>query len=128
MKKVLILVVLLQTVLIGYASAQEEEITATKTNTQVEKKDTKGIDFEKAVFVDVRTPKEYKSGTFNNSVSIPLNELESRVDELSKSTQIVVFCRSGGRASHAKQILSKNGFNNVINGINTAHLKSLQQN
>lgn len=122
------LLVLLQTVLIGCSAAQEEKITAPKADTQVEKKDTKDIDFENAVFVDVRTPEEYGSGTFTNAINIPLHELESKVDELSKSKQIVVFCRSGGRASQAKQILSENGFNNVVNGINTAHLKSLQQN
>jgi rhodanese-related sulfurtransferase len=112
----------------GCSTAQEEKITAPKTNTQVEKNDTKGIDFENAVFVDVRTPKEYETGTFNNAVNIPLNELESKMDKLSKSKQIVVFCRSGSRASRAMQILSENGFNNVVNGINTAQLKSLQQN
>lgn len=134
MKRILAIVLIAPFLLIGCSSAQEEssrgeqkENTVQQENNTVHQEKKKEIDFENAVFVDVRTPGEYTSGTFDGAQNIPLNELEGRLNELEKNDQIVVFCRSGGRASQALQILSQNGFTNVINGINTDKLETLQK-
>ena len=108
------------------STAQEEQPVRKQEKKVAQKQKKTGIDFDKAVFIDVRTPGEYAAGTFDDAQNIPLNELGNRVDELNKDDQIVVFCKSGARASNAMQILRNNGFNNVINGVNTAKLKSLQ--
>ena len=66
--------------------------------------------------VDVRTSEEFKEGSAEGSINIPVEELEERLSELKDKKNIVVFCRSGNRASTAKQILENAGFTDVING------------
>jgi sulfur-carrier protein adenylyltransferase/sulfurtransferase len=54
-------------------------------------------------------------------VLIPLEQLSSRLQELDKDREIVVFCRTGTRSARALRILSKAGFvhiKNLIGGIN----------
>ena len=49
---------------------------------------------EDAVLVlDVRTAQEYQAGHIAGARSIPLAELEPRLAELPKSTEIVAYCR-----------------------------------
>lgn len=72
-----------------------------------------------ALMVDVRTPEEFASGSVKGAINIPLNEVESRINEFKGKPGVVVFCRSGNRSGQAKKILESNGIKNVINGINT---------
>ena len=44
------------------------------------------------------------------AVNIPLPQLRSRLDELPRDREILVICRSGGRAYYATRILLQNGF------------------
>jgi rhodanese-related sulfurtransferase len=125
MKYILFVVLVAQFIFTGCSSAQQKN--SNESTEVAQEKDANQIDFENAQFIDVRTPGEFETGSFAEAVNIPLNELESRLDEIDKNNQVVVFCRSGGRASNALQILEKNGFNNVINGINTAKLQSLEK-
>ncbi|PIE50450.1 MAG: sulfurtransferase [Flavobacteriales bacterium] len=78
---------------------------------------------EGAFIVDVRTPIEFRSGSFKGAVNIPLNQLESRLEEFKGKQNIIVFCRSGNRSGKAKNILEQNGFTNVTNGINQKHME-----
>jgi len=66
----------------------------------------------KPLLIDVRTEGEYASGHVPNAINIPHKDLEQRLAELSgvKSSQVVLYCRSGTRAGIAKNILAKNGF------------------
>jgi rhodanese-related sulfurtransferase len=129
----LVLLVSLQFVVITSCSSAQNEAKHTSSATKEQNNGSNeaqaqsGIDFANAVFVDVRTPGEFQGGTFKNATNIPVNELSSRLNELDKADQIVVFCRSGARASSAKNILESNGFTNVVNGINTANLQSLNK-
>lgn len=68
-----------------------------------------------AVFVDVRSPAEFASGNAPGSINIPLNELPSRLDELPKDRDVVVFCASGSRSGMAKMMLKTKGFQKVHN-------------
>ncbi|GHJ91180.1 transcriptional regulator [Streptomyces sp. NE5-10] len=45
------------------------------------------------VVLDVRPVEEYLAGHIPGAVSIPVDELASRVDELPERTEIVVYCR-----------------------------------
>ncbi len=69
-----------------------------------------------AIVIDVRTPEEYSSGNFQNSINIPLNTIQDNIDKIrSYSEDIVVVCASGNRSGQAQQILSENGIE-VTNG------------
>ncbi len=66
------------------------------------------------ILLDVRTPGEFngESGHLANTLLIPVQELEQRVDELSryKGKTIIAYCRTGNRSGTAAAILTKNGF------------------
>jgi len=67
------------------------------------------------VVLDVRTQDEYNSGHIRNARLIPHTELEGRLNELNKTDEILVYCRTGVRSSTASQILTDNGFSHVYN-------------
>ena len=67
------------------------------------------------VVVDVREAAEYAFDHIPNAQSIPMGELESRLNELNKEDEIYVVCRTGSRSDFAAQKLAENGFSNVIN-------------
>ena len=62
------------------------------------------------VFVDVRTPEEYKAGHIPGAVNIPVSEIKERMNEVPKDKQVYVYCHSGKRAAKASAILAKAGF------------------
>jgi len=74
------------------------------------------------VFVDVRTIKEHLAKAIPNTPVIPIQEFESRIDELKKYKDkiIVVYCRSGNRSKTGTNILIKHGYNavNLAGGMN----------
>jgi len=90
-------------------------ITACNYDTQV--KAWNMID-KGALLVDVRTPMEYKSGHLPNALPIPVSEVGKRLSEFGsdKSKPIVVYCKSGRRASTAEKKLEAAGYTNVFNG------------
>ena len=63
--------------------------------------------------VDVRTPEEYEGGHIEGVLLLPVQELEGRLDELSKDENIIVYCRSGSRSRAAAEMLVNNGFTRV---------------
>ena len=64
------------------------------------------------VFVDVRTPGEYRGRNIPQFKNIPLG---SSFDKLPKDKEIVVICQSGMRSSQACKKLKKQGFERVTN-------------
>ena len=69
-----------------------------------------------AIIVDVRTPQEYQQGAINGSRNIPLQTLNSKIDELRKLNKpIITCCASGMRSGSACNILKPHGIE-VING------------
>jgi len=70
--------------------------------------------YQDGTFVlDVRTPEEWNDFHAPNTTLIPLDELESRVNELPKDREIVVICRSGNRSAVGRDILLNAGFSQV---------------
>ena len=67
------------------------------------------------VILDVRESAEYAFDHIPNAISIPLDELESRLNELNKEDALFVICRTGNRSDLASQKLAENGFANVMN-------------
>ncbi|MEH7419233.1 sulfurtransferase TusA family protein [Neobacillus drentensis] len=70
---------------------------------------------EDIVVLDVREAAEYVFNHIPDAVSIPLGELEDRMDELNKDKEIYVLCRTGNRSDLAAQKLAQKGFTNVMN-------------
>lgn len=68
------------------------------------------------VLLDVREPQELATvGAIDGVKNIPVGQLATRLNELSKSDQIVAICQKGGRSAEAAHILATNGFNRVLN-------------
>lgn len=68
-----------------------------------------------AMYLDVRYPEELMKGYVAGAKNIPLNELASRMGELPKDKDILIYCRSGRRSEAASNLLMKNGFERVYN-------------
>ena len=69
--------------------------------------------------LDVRNPQEIAVEAVPDAVNIPLPQLRSRLGELPKDKEIMVFCRSGQRGHYATRILLQNGFKagNITGGM-----------
>lgn len=80
---------------------------------------------ETTVIVDVRTPEEYSEGHLDKAVNIPLALLSDSTEVLKKYENIVLICKSGGRAGKAKKQLEESGFTNVYNGGGWQSLKTI---
>lgn len=64
------------------------------------------------VVLDVRPAEEYRAGRLPNAVSIPIDELERRLDELPKDVPIVAYCRGPYcvYARDAVELLRRHGY------------------
>jgi rhodanese-related sulfurtransferase len=62
------------------------------------------------VIIDVRTAQEYSEAHIEDAVNIPVDDLETRIDELSIEDEILVYCRTGDRSSTAIEILETAGY------------------
>jgi len=58
---------------------------------------------------------EYAFNRIPGAMSIPLGELEQRINELNPEEAIIIICRSGTRSDLACQLLTEKGFKNVKN-------------
>lgn len=62
-------------------------------------------------FLDVREDFELATGSIENSVQIPLNQLREKLGELPKDKVIYIYCQVGARGYNAARILMQAGFN-----------------
>ena len=63
-----------------------------------------------AIIVDVKTNGEFQGGHIKGSINIPLDTINSKIEELKKKNKIVITCcRSGNRSGMAKSVLERNG-------------------
>jgi len=65
--------------------------------------------------LDVRESGEVDAGAIENSIRIPLGQLQNRTGELDTSKLIVVHCKGGYRSSIATSILRRAGFRDIAN-------------
>lgn len=76
-----------------------------------------------AVFLDVRTPEEYKEGHLPDAVNLPLDEIEQEITARfpEKDTVLLIYCRSGRRSRAAADTLVAMGYTEVYDfgGINS---------
>jgi adenylyltransferase/sulfurtransferase len=70
---------------------------------------------DKVFILDVRNPPEFEICRIAGSTLIPLPVLPQRLDELDRSAELIVHCKSGMRSQQAIGILRQAGFTNLKN-------------
>jgi rhodanese-related sulfurtransferase len=66
-----------------------------------------------AFLLDIRTEGEYAEGYILDATNIPLRTLAANMADIPKDTQVIVYCKSGFRASLSVPVLHVLGFDNV---------------
>ena len=69
-----------------------------------------------AAVIDVRTPDEVAAGHLHGSMHIDIqgSDFASKMNELDKSANYVIYCRSGNRAGAAIEWMTENGFTGTL--------------
>lgn len=71
-----------------------------------------------SVILDVRTSEEVELGVIPNSIHIDIYKGQGFIDEinqLDKSKNYYVYCKSGGRSAQACAVMNQLGFDNAFN-------------
>ena len=76
---------------------------------------SKKINNEDFILLDVRTDQEVFISIIEGSLHIPMNDIPSKMNELDKEKEIIVQCKSGKRSAKVCEFLMRNNFNNVKN-------------
>ena len=99
-------------------SAKDLVEEAKKNVTMISVADAKAL-FDKGgtVFLDCRTEKEYRSGHVPGAMHIPRGLMEFQIEGKipDKNANIVMYCKSGGRACLACESITEMGYENVKN-------------
>lgn len=66
-----------------------------------------------AFVLDVRQPEEWDEYHIPATTLIPLEQLESRLNEVPRDREVVVVCRSGNRSQAGRDILRQAGYTQV---------------
>lgn len=67
----------------------------------------------KRFYLDVRTPAEFKGNHIKGFKNIPLQTLNSQLNQIPKDKEVLVICQSGMRSKRAVKVLKKAGYSNV---------------
>lgn len=81
--------------------------------------------YMKRLIIDVRDPREFAMGHAPDAINIPPMELmqgSPQLANVSKDTQLVLYCLSGARSQSAGMYLAQQGFTDIVNGINKDHV------
>lgn len=70
---------------------------------------------ERALIVDVREDREWRTGHVPAARHVPLGEIEARLAEIPRDRPVIVICASGVRSRAAARTLARNGYQNVRN-------------
>ncbi len=73
------------------------------------------IETEEVAVIDVRTQEEYNNGHIPGAHLLPLDQLESQLDDLNKDQPYLIVCETGNRSLQASKQLLDNGFNHIYN-------------
>ncbi len=71
-----------------------------------------------AIVLDVRTEEEFNEGFIPEAINIDIYKGQGfiyAIEELDKSKNYYVYCRSGGRSGQACSIMNQLGFDNSFN-------------
>ena len=67
------------------------------------------------ILLDVRTDNEVFISKLSKSIHIPMNDIPNRLNELDKSKEIIIYCKSGKRSAKVCEFLINNKYKNIKN-------------
>lgn len=112
-----------------FGSAKDVINQAAFVANNIEKGDVKAIQFDELdslsgdeIILDVRQPLEITTnGGLEGAVNIPVDELRTRINELPKDKEIIIYCAVGLRGNVAYRQLVQRGYKvrNLIGGYRT---------
>ncbi len=126
-KNLLLIIALLISILFAFngslalaqdMTAKDLVAEAQKNITMLSVADAKALlDKGGVLFIDCRESNEYKSGHVPGAINIPRGLLEFQIGSkiTEKNAQVVMYCKSGGRASLACCSIQRMGYKNVKN-------------
>ena len=109
MKKLFYLLSIAVTLISCYAQEKKIELVAPASFAQKMHNDNGQV-------IDVRTPKEYKSGHLDGAVNMHVydNNFVERLDSLDKNKTVYVYCKAGGRSAEAVESMKTKGFTHIV--------------
>jgi glyoxylase-like metal-dependent hydrolase (beta-lactamase superfamily II)/rhodanese-related sulfurtransferase len=104
---------------IGGITAQDMVAAAKQQITEIDVKKAKQLIAEGGIAViDTREESEYAAGHLDNAVALPRGVLEFKIGNFpelaDKSKPVLIYCRTGGRASLAALSMKTLGYTNVL--------------
>lgn len=69
----------------------------------------------KPVLLDVREPWEFQTCHIDGAISLPMNAIPARQEELDPEAPIVCICHHGARSMQVAHFLERSGFTQVSN-------------
>jgi len=69
------------------------------------------------IWLDVRSTSEFNTGHIEGAIHLPHSQVNQSATKLlpNKDSEILIYCRSGGRAEKAKNALKTLGYTNIRN-------------
>lgn len=67
------------------------------------------------IWIDVRQPEEWETGTIPGIEKIMLSELEDHLAQLPQDKTYIMVCRSGMRSARACEAMADVGFKSLVN-------------
>ncbi len=97
------------------ATAPNGSSASSSENSSTSEDDPKSA--PQVLIIDVRSKEEWETGHLSQAIHIPHAEIGEKIGEHAsdKSTEIVLYSKSGGRAGIAKDALQELGYTNVEN-------------
>ncbi|MBL7920694.1 MAG: MBL fold metallo-hydrolase [Bacteroidia bacterium] len=65
--------------------------------------------------IDVRNATEFKAGHIVGAKHVFVGTILNNLDKINKDKKVVIHCQSGARAAIAYSLLTKSGYNNILN-------------
>ena len=70
---------------------------------------------EQITVIDVRENEEVAFGMIPGALHIPMGQILERLEEISKTDEVILVCRSGNRSGVVQEYLKKNGYSGLKN-------------
>ncbi len=112
----IIVIIVVIIIIVMYTNKGEQMKTNNLEYQKISQEQAKQMmDNEDVIVVDVRENYEYEDGHIENSILLPLGQVESSAETVlpNKDAKILVYCRSGNRSRQASMILASLGYTNI---------------